>query len=200
MGLVRASDDSCNNAALRDVVAKWMTPADLREAQRRAQTPSTTSTDTALNAQAPVAADQNDDVTLHDLQLLEGPPDSDFFFTAMADALPDGNVSLAPGFEPDVIAYRAGVSQPLLTIMASAAWGMRMSATGTAADGAVLRPVNRRSFGEANDPFVNIPGNREHGALSVTLSGLVVGEHTIRIRIATSSVEKTYTVVVTREP
>ena len=58
-------------------------------------------------------------MTLHDLQLSEGPPESGFNFMDLVTivgedviiALPDGNVSLAPAFEPGVIAYSASVSQ-----------------------------------------------------------------------------------------
>ena len=168
-------------------VAEAITLERLREAQRRAQTPSTTGTDTALSAPAPVAAAQDHDVTLHDLRLSEGPPESGFMFAALAGALPSGNVSLAPAFEPGVIAYSAGVSQPLLTIRARAAAGMTMSVTGMAAGGAALSSVNQSRIGNAND----------HGAfISVTLSGLAPGENTIRI----STSGQTYTVFVTREP
>ena len=68
------------------------------------------------------------------------------------------------------------------------------------ADGAALSNVKISSLGAANSPFAEMSRSREHGAfMSVTLSGLAVGENTIRIRIASSNVEKTYTVVVTRE-
>ena len=93
---------------------------------------------------APVAAAQDDDATLHDLQLSEGSPESGFMFAAMAGALPAGTVSLDPAFEPGVNAYSATVFQPLLTIRARAAAGMTMGATGTAAGGAALRNVNQR--------------------------------------------------------
>ena len=160
------------------------------------QPPPTTSTEPAVSDPAPVADGQDDAVTLHDLQLSEGPPESVFNFmddlvTIVGEdviiALPDGNVSLAPAFEPGVIAYSASVSQPILTIMARAATGMSMSATGTAAGGAALITVNQSDFGNMND----------QGAFtSVTLSGLTPGENTIRM----STSGQTYTVVVTREP
>ena len=158
--------------------------------------PPTTSTEPAVSDPAPVADGQDDAVALHDLQLSEGPPESGFNFmddlvTIVGEdviiALPDGNVSLAPAFEPGVIAYSASVSQPILTIMARAATGMRMSATGTAAGGAALITVNQSGVGDMN----------EQGAFtSMTLSGLTPGENTIRI----STSGQTYTVVVTREP
>ena len=118
--------------------------------------PPTTSTEPAVSDPAPVADGQDDAVTLHDLQLSEGPPASDFPVVTMAGqdiviALPDGNVSLAPAFEPGVIAYSASVSQPILTIMARAATGMSMSATGTAAGGAALITVNQSDIGNMND-------------------------------------------------
>ena len=148
--------------------------------------PSTTNTDTALSDSAPVAAAQDGDVTLHGLQLSEGSPESSFMFSALAGELPDGNVSLAPAFEPGVTSYIADVSQPLVTIRARAAAGVNMSVTGTTAGGAELSIVNQSRIGNAND----------HGAfISVTLSGLAAGENTIQITI---SVEQTYAIVVTR--
>ena len=109
-------------------------------------------------------------------------------FAALAGALPDGNVSLAPAFEPGVIAYSARVSQPLHTIRARAAVGTTMSVTGTAVGGAELSNVNQSRIGNAND---------QGAFISVTLSGLAAGENTIRISTAA---EHTYTVVVTRGP
>ena len=116
------------------------------------------------------------------------PPESGLMFAALAGALPDGNVSLAPAFEPGVIAYSARVSQPLLTIRARAAVGTTMSVTGTAIGGAELSNVNQSRIGNAND---------QGAFISVTLSGLAAGENTIRISTAA---EHTYTVVVTRGP
>ena len=157
--------------------------------------PPTTSTEPAVSDPAPVADGQDDAVTLHDLRLSEGPESGANFIGDLVTivgediiiALPDGNVSLAPAFEPGVIAYSASVSQPILTIMARAATGMRMSATGTAAGGAALSPDTQSAVGDFND----------QGAFaSTTFSGLTPGENTIRI----STSGQTYTVVVTREP
>ena len=79
------------------------------------------------------ALSQEADVTLHDRQLAEGKPELGFMFSALAGELPDGNVSLTPAFEPDVVAFTANVSQPLLTIRARAAAKVEMSVSGTAA-------------------------------------------------------------------
>ena len=142
---------------------------------------STTSTDTAVSDPTPVAVAQDGDMTLHDLQLSEGPAESGFMFAAMAGALPDGNVSLAPAFSSAVTSYRADVSQPLLTVRARAAAGMTMRVTGTAAGGAALSQVNQTTLGNVND----------HGAfISVTVSGLEAGENVIRV---STSMEHTYT-------
>ena len=150
--------------------------------------PSTTSTDTAVSDPAPVTGAQDGDVTLHDLQLSEGPAESGFMFAAMTGALPAGNVSLAPAFNSAVTSYRADVSQPFLTVRARAAAGMTMRVTGTAAGGAALSQVNRTTLGNVND---------QGAFISVTVSGLEAGENVIWI---TNTMEHTYTIVVTREP
>ena len=193
---IQWSEEGRSMGATKDRCAAVIVAVLLMAACGSQPPPPTTSTEPAVSDPAPVADGQDDAVALHDLQLSEGPPESGFNFmddlvTIVGEdviiALPDGNVSLAPAFEPGVIAYSASVSQPILTIMARAATGMSMSATGTAAGGAALITVNQSGVGDMN----------EQGAFtSMTLSGLTPGENTIRI----STSGQTYTVVVTREP
>ena len=142
------------------------------------------------HADARVNLYDNLGIMLRDLQLSEGLPERGFMASSIFGALPAGNVSLVPAFEPGVMAYSATVSRPLLTIRARAArWRagaeIRVGATGTAAGGAELRIVNQSH--SANDRTQSI---------SVTLDGLQEGENTIRI----SASRETHTVVVTREP
>ena len=133
------------------------------------------------------AAGRVPDIILHGLQLSEGAPEPGFTFSALAGALPVGNVSLTPAFEPGSTTYRAEVSQPLLTIRARAVGSVNFTATGVTADGRALPIVNQTKMGNAND----------HGAfLSVTFSELAMGEN--RIQIALSPAGTAYTIVVTR--
>ena len=131
------------------------------------------------------------DASLHDLQLSEGPPEAGFMGQALAGKLPEGRLSLTPAFEPAVDTYTVTVSQPLLTIRARAAAGVKMSVSGTAPGGDELRVANRFSIGNAND----------HGAfMSATMSELAAGENVMTVTVSDSSGSSTrsYTVTVTR--
>ena len=110
---------------------------------------------------------------------------------ALAGKLPEGKLSLTPAFEPGVDSYTVTVSQPLLTIRARAAAGVKMDFSGTASGGGELRVANRFSIGNAND----------HGAfMSVTLSGLAVGENLVTVEVTDPDGTETqgYKVVLTR--
>ena len=131
------------------------------------------------------------DASLQDLQLSEGPPEAGFMAQALAGKLPEGKLSLTPAFEPGVDSYTVTVSQPLLTIRARAAAGVKMDISGTASGGGELRVANRFSIGNAND----------HGAfMSVTLSGLAVGENLVTVEVTDPDGTETrgYKVVLTR--
>ena len=131
------------------------------------------------------------DASLHDLQLSEGPPEAGFMGQALAGKLPEGKLSLTPAFKPAVDTYTVTVSQPLLTIRARAAAGVKMSVSGTAPGGDELRVANRFSIGNAND----------HGAfMSATMSELAAGENVMTVTVSDSSGSSTrsYTVTVTR--
>ena len=138
----------------------------------------------------PVLGEETD-ASLHDLQLSEGPPEAGFMGQALAGKLPEGRLSLTPAFKPAVDTYTVTVSQPLLTIRARAAAGVKMSVSGTAPGGDELRVANRFSIGNAND----------HGAfMSATMSELAAGENVITVTVSDSSGSSTrsYTVTVTR--
>ena len=138
----------------------------------------------------PVLGEETD-ASLHDLQLSEGPPEAGFMGQALAGKLPEGKLSLTPAFEPAVDTYTVTVSQPLLTIRARAAAGVKMSVSGTAPGGDELRVANRFSIGNAND----------HGAfMSATMSELAAGENVMTVTVSDSSGSSTrsYTVTVTR--
>ena len=129
--------------------------------------------------------------SLHDLQLSEGPPEAGFMGQALAGKLPEGKLSLTPAFKPAVDTYTVTVSQPLLTIRARAAAGVKMSVSGMAPGGDELRVANRFSIGNAND----------HGAfMSATLSGLDAGENVITVKVSDSGGTETqsYSLTVTR--
>ncbi len=129
--------------------------------------------------------------SLHDLQLSEGPPEAGFMGQALAGKLPEGKLSLTPAFEPAVDTYTVTVSQPLLTIRARAAAGVKMSVSGTAPGGDELRVANQFGIGNAND----------HGAfMSATMSELAAGENVMTVTVSDSSGSSTrsYTVTVTR--
>ena len=131
------------------------------------------------------------DASLHDLQLSEGPPEAGFMGQALAGKLPEGKLSLTPAFKPAVDTYTVTVSQPLLTIRARAAAGVKMSVSGTAPGGDELRVANRFSIGNAND----------HGAfMSATMSELAAGENVMTVTVSDSSGSsiRSYTVTVTR--
>ncbi len=131
------------------------------------------------------------DVSLQDLQLSEGPPESGFMAHALAGKLPEGKLSLAPAFDPAVNSYTVAVSEPLLTIRARAADGVKMDAGGTASGGDELKVANRFSIGNAND----------HGAfMSATLSGLAAGENVITVNVSDSggTATRSYTIRVHR--
>ncbi len=131
------------------------------------------------------------DVSLQSLQLSEGPPEPGFMAHALAGKLPEGKLVLTPGFEPGVSSYSVNVSQPLLTIRARAAAGVKMDANGTASGGDELKVANRFSIGNAND----------HGAfMSATLSGLDAGENVISLNVSDSggTATRSYTVKVHR--
>ena len=138
----------------------------------------------------PVLGEETD-ASLHDLQLSEGPPEAGFMGQALAGKLPEGKLSLTPAFKPAVDTYTVTVSQPLLTIRARAAAGVKMSVSGTAPGGDELRVANRFSIGNAND----------HGAfMSATMSELAAGENVMTVTVSDSSGSSTrsYTVTVTR--
>lgn len=131
------------------------------------------------------------DNSLHSLQLSEGPPEPGFMGHALSGKLPEGKLSLNPGFKPGVDSYTVTVSQPLLTIRARAAAGVKMDVGGTASGGGELSVANRFGIGNAND----------HGAfLSATLSGLAPGENVITVSVSDSggTATRSYTVTVAR--
>ena len=131
------------------------------------------------------------EVSLQGLQLSEGPPEPGFMGHALAGKLPEGKLSLTPAFDPAVNSYTVAVSQPLLTIRARAAAGVKMDASGTASGGGELKVANRFSIGNAND----------HGAfMSATLSGLDAGENVISLNVSDSGGKATriYNLTLTR--
>ena len=138
----------------------------------------------------PVLGEETD-ASLHDLQLSEGPPEAGFMGQALAGKLPEGRLSLTPAFKPAVDTYTVTVSQPLLTIRARAAAGVKMSVSGTAPGGDELRVANRFSIGNAND---------QGAFMSATMSELAAGENVITVTVSDSSGSSTrsYTVTVTR--
>ena len=131
------------------------------------------------------------DVSLHDLQLSEGAPESGFMAHALAGKLPEGKLSLTPAFDPGVNTYTVAISRPRLTIRARAAAGSKMDANGTASSGDELKVANRFSIGNANG----------HGAfMSATLSGLDSGENVVTVKVSDSggAATRSYTVLVSR--
>lgn len=131
------------------------------------------------------------DVSLHDLQLSEGPPEPGFMAHALAGNLPEGKLTLTPSFDPRVNTYKVAISQPRLTVRARAAAGAKMEANGTASSGDELKVSNRFSIGNAND----------HGAfMSATLSGLASGENIVTVNVSDSvgTATRSYTVRVNR--
>ncbi len=131
------------------------------------------------------------DVSLHDLQLSEGPPEPGFMAHALAGKLPEGKLSLTPAFDPGVNTYTVAISRPQLTIRARAAADAKMDANGTASSGDELKVANRFSIGNANG----------HGAfMSATLSGLASGENVVTVNVSDSdgAATRSYTVTVNR--
>ena len=93
---------------------------------------------------------EENDVSLHGLQLSEGPPESGFMGHALSGKLPEGKLSLTPAFDPGVSSYAVKVTQALVTIRARAAADVKMDVDGTASGGDELRVANRFSIGNAN--------------------------------------------------
>lgn len=144
-----------------------------------------------LSLASPSALATDADLSLHGLQLSEGAPEPGFMVSAMTGSLPDGNVSLDPEFEPNITSYTATVSARLMTIRGRAAAGVRMNVTATTAKGQELSIDNRFSIGNANG----------HGAfISITLSGLALGENIVTLTITDKDGSETrnYQVTVTR--
>ena len=132
----------------------------------------------------------DDDATLHDLQLSEGPPSPGFFMSAMAGKLPPGNLTPSPGFAPGVSSFTAAVDQSSITVRCRAARRAGISLSGHSSTGAELSAGNRTYMKDVST------GKNEGTFLSVTLSGLSSGENVIEIVVtAEDETTKSYRLV-----
>ena len=135
----------------------------------------------------------DDDATLHDLQLSEGPPSPGFFMSAMAGKLPPGNLTPAPAFAPGVASFTAAVDQSSITVRCRAARRAGISLSGHSSTGAELSAGNRTYMKDVS------AGKNEGTFLSVTLSGLSPGENVIEIVVtAENESTKSYRLVAQR--
>lgn len=117
----------------------------------------------------------DDDATLHDLQLSEGPPSPGFFLSAMAGKLPPGNLTPSPSFDPGVTSYTAAVAQSDVTVRCRAARRSGITLSGRSSAGAKLSVGKRTYLKDVS------AGETEGTFLSATLSGLSSGENVIEI-------------------
>ena len=132
----------------------------------------------------------DDDATLHDLQLSEGPPSPGFFMSAMAGKLPPGNLTPSPGFAPGVSSFTAAVDQSSITVRCRAARRAGISLAGHSSTGAELSAGNRTYMKDVS------AGENEGTFLSVTLPGLSSGENVIEIVVtAEDETTKSYRLI-----
>ena len=135
----------------------------------------------------------DDDATLHDLQLSEGPPSPGFFMSAMAGKLPPGNLTPSPAFDPGVASFTAVVDQSSITVRCRAARRAGITLSGHSSTGAELSAGNRTYLKDVS------AGKNEGTFLSVTLSGLSLGENVIEIVVtAENESTKSYRLVAQR--
>ena len=132
----------------------------------------------------------DDDPTLHDLQLSEGPPSPGFFMSAMAGKLPPGDLTPSPAFAPGVASYTAAVAQSDLTIRCRAARRSGITLSGRSSAGEKLSVGNRTYLKDVS------AGENEGTFLSATLSGLSSGDNVIEIVVtAEDETNKSYRLV-----
>ncbi len=132
----------------------------------------------------------DDDATLHDLQLSEGPPSSGFFMSAMAGKLPPGDLTPSPAFAPGAASYTAAVAQSDLTIRCRAARRSGITLSGHSSTGEKLSVGNRTYLKDVS------AGENEGTFLSATLSGLSSGDNVIEIVVtAEDETTKSYRLV-----
>lgn len=135
----------------------------------------------------------DDDATLHDLQLSEGPPSPGFFMSAMAGKLPPGNLAPSPAFDPGVASFTVAVDQSSITVRCRAARRAGITLSGHSSTGAKLAAGNRTYMKDVS------AGKNEGTFLSVTLSGLSSGENVIEIVVtAENETTKSYRLVAKR--
>ena len=137
----------------------------------------------------------DDDATLHDLQLSEGPPSADSGLVNVLNAVfgesPEGDVALSPAFDPGVTSYAVAVDEAELTIRSRVAGTSGMAVSGRSPAGAEL------SVG--NDSFISRVSRDGVSFLSATVSGLSTGENTIEIVVtAEDGTTRSYTLIVRR--
>ena len=132
----------------------------------------------------------DDDATLHDLQLSEGPPSPGFFMSAMAGKLPPGDLTPSPAFAPGAASYAAAVAQSDLTIRCRAARRSGITLSGYSSTGEKLSVGNRTYLKDVS------AGENEGTFLSATLSGLSSGDNVIEIVVtAEDETTKSYRLV-----
>ena len=132
----------------------------------------------------------DDDATLHDLQLSEGPPSPGFFMSAMAGKLPPGDLTPSPAFAPGAASYAAAVAQSDLTIRCRAARRSGITLSGHSSTGEKLSVGNRTYLKDVS------AGENEGTFLSATLSGLSSGDNVIEIVVtAEDETTKSYRLV-----
>lgn len=151
----------------------------------------------------------DDDATLHDLQLSEGPPSPGFMVSALAGELPKGDLTPSPSFDAGVTRwlvalllqwtgllsfdagvtfYTVAVAQPQLTLRLRAAGSSGITVTGRSSTGAELSSRNTSNVQGEGGTF-----------MSTTLSGLSTGENVVEIVVtAEDETTQSYTLVVTR--
>ena len=135
----------------------------------------------------------DDDATLHELQLSEGPPSPGFFASAMAGKLPPGDVTPSPEFDPGVTSYTVAVAQSDLTIRSRAARRSGITRSGRSSAGEKLSVGNRTYLKDVS------AGGNEGTFLSATLSGLSSGENVIEIVVtAEDETTRSYRLVARR--
>ena len=140
----------------------------------------------------------DDDATLHDLQLSEGPPSTvtaiSSVFIAMSGELPEGDVAPSPAFDPGVTSYAVAVGEAELTIRSRVARASSMAVSGRSPAGAELSVGNIFSFKDIYRDGVSVGS-----FLNATVSGLSTGENTIEIVVtAEDGTTRSYTLIVTR--
>lgn len=135
----------------------------------------------------------DDDASLHELQLSEGPPSPGFFVSAMAGKLPPGNLTPSPAFDPGVTSYTAAVAQSDLTVRCRVARRASVTLSGRSSAGGELSAGNRTYLKGVS------AGKNEGTFLSLTLSGLSSGENVIEILVtAEDETTKSYRLVAKR--